>query len=130
MSIQLKSIPLPVSQEALIALRKSMRLRTLNDYVDDVHVFLWNDPDYRLSLQGVSDGECVEGSMSADNFLAAGIIRRHAIETGNINLSKQKLAPIVRALGIVLRRYGITRKERAITIDDVALPAPALAIAE
>ena len=123
MNALLKSVPLPVSQEALIALRKSMRLRTLNDYVDDVHVYLWNDPNYRRALEAVSDGDCIEGSMSADNFVAATMIRRHAIETKNTNLSDRKLAMIVKALGVVLRRYGITRKERAITIDGEAFPA-------
>ncbi len=48
---------------------------------------------------------------SADNARAATIIRAKAAETGNA-LAHEKLADIVKALGVVLRRYGVSRNQR------------------
>ena len=113
-----RSIALPVSTQDLLAMRKSMRERTLNDHVDDIHVALWSNPDYHRALDAVYDEDAIEGSLAADNFVAAGMIRNYARENNNHFVKDKKLATIVKALGIVLRRYGISRKERAVTIGD------------
>ena len=115
-------IPLPVSKQDLLSMRKTMQERTLNDHVDDVHVQLWEDPAYHKALEAVDDGDAVEGSLSADNFLAATLIREHARKTENPHIMNKKLATIVKALNIVLRRYGIDRKTRAVSIGGVVVP--------
>ena len=99
-------------------MRKSMRERTLNDHVDDIHVLLWSNPNYHRALEAVYDEDAVEGSLSADNFIAAGMIREYAREHELPHVKDKKLATIVKSLNIVLRRYGISRKERAITIGN------------
>ncbi len=113
-----KTLALPVTTQDLLAMRKTMRERTLNDHVDDIHVALWTNPDYHRALEAVYDEDAVEGSLAADNFIAAGMIRDHARQNDNHHVKDKKLATIVKSLNVVLRRYGIGRKERAITIGD------------
>lgn len=116
-----KTLALPATTQDLMSMRKSMRERTLNDHVEDVHVALWDDPAYHRALEAVYDEDAVEGSLAADNFLAATMIREHARANGNLYLKDKKLATIVKALNVVLKRYGISRKERAVTIGDTVI---------
>jgi hypothetical protein len=93
-----------------------MRERTLNDHVDDIHRALWTNPQYRRALEAVHDEDAIEGSLAADNLVAATIIRDYARQNGHEHVADKKLATIVKAMSVVLRRYGISRKERALTI--------------
>ena len=109
---------LPSTQAELLAMRKAMREPTLNDHIDDLHVILWNDPSYRRALDSVYDEDALEGSLSADNFVAATKLRDYAVAHNNAHVEHRKLATIVKSLAVVLRRYGITRKERSLTLGD------------
>lgn len=126
--------PLPVARADLLARYKLMRQRTLNDYVDDIHVALWDNKDYRDALEATSDEDAIEGSLSADNFLAAGMIRDYARKHHIERVQGKKLYTIVKALNVVLRRYGISRAERATRIGETAVAveeeAPAAEAAE
>ncbi|MBX8688675.1 hypothetical protein GO011_14665 [Mycobacterium sp. 20091114027_K0903767] len=94
------------------AIRTSLRSRTLNDYVEDVFLVLYRDdhPDFKALLDACSDEDAVEGSMLADDYLAARMIR-DAAPAGSPIKSK-KLATIRHALKVVMRRYGVSRRER------------------
>ena len=60
-------VPLPKDKAALIAQRKVMRTRTLNDYVDDIHVKLWGESSvYMRFLDAVEDAGTVEGSTAIE----------------------------------------------------------------
>jgi len=99
--------------------------RTLNDHVEDVHrALLQGDQSdkYVAFLWAVSDGQAVEGSLAADNVEAARMIREYAKENGKVELMNEKLGPIVLALGVVLRRYHQSRKERRQMIDGQIIP--------
>jgi hypothetical protein len=87
--------------------------RTLNDFVEDIHRVLVNEnAKYRSYLRAVYDAHAVEGSLAADNILAAMIIREKAKELGSTEIVEEKLAIINLALGVVLRRYHASRKQR------------------
>jgi hypothetical protein len=87
--------------------------RTLNDLVEDIHRILVNDDaKYRAYLRAVHDSHAVEGSLSCDNTLAAMILREKAKEIGSTEVAEEKLAIINLALGVVLRRYHASRKQR------------------
>jgi hypothetical protein len=87
--------------------------RTLNDLVEDIHRILVNESEtYRAYLRAVYDAHAVEGSLAADNVLAAMIIREKAVEIGSAEVAQEKLAIINLALGVVLRRYHASRKQR------------------
>jgi hypothetical protein len=98
--------------------------RTLNDLVEDVHRALIDSDQgekYRSYLYAVYDEQAVEGSLAADNIEAARMIRIWSSENGS-ELSRQKLATIAKALGVVLRRYHASRKERRQMIDGEVVP--------
>src|SRR5262245_16368762 len=105
--------PLPITPEELEAHRKVFHQPTLNDVVHEYHIKLWSNPKYRGFLDAVYDEDAVEGSLALDNGEAARMIRDIAITEEDKRLASKKLATIVKALNVVLRRYGISRKERA-----------------
>lgn len=105
---------LPTTREEMIAQRKSEMHRTLNDHVEDIHLALYTDPDYQRLLDAVYDEDAVEGSLAADNLEAATMIRDYARkDKRNPYVGDKKKATISKALGVVLRRYGMSRKERS-----------------
>lgn len=110
---------LPTTTSEMIAQRKHEMRRTLNDHVEALHLQLYDDAKYQRLLDAVYDEDAVEGSLSADNLLAAQMIRERAAgENGrDAYVAEKKLATISKALGVVLRRYGMSRKERARMID-------------
>jgi hypothetical protein len=104
--------PLPATVDDLLSLRKSNRLRSLNDDVDDIHLRLWEVDKYREYLTQIWREDTVEGSFIADDISAATMIRDYAKEHTYPLASRAKLHSIVRSLHIVCRRFGISRKER------------------
>jgi hypothetical protein len=103
--------PLPENIEDWERFNKAER--TLNDLVEDVHRILTNESDtYRKYLRAVWDSHAVTGSLSFDNCKACEMIQEKAKEIGNTEVAEEKLAIINLALGVVLRRYHKSRKQR------------------
>ena len=114
---QLPSIPLPRTSEEMIARRVLKRRRTLNDFVEDVHLQLWEvSKEYMDYLDAVYDTEAVEGSRAADDLKAAECIRVYARKNEIKEIADKKLATLVKALGVVLSKYCSTRRQRAKTL--------------
>jgi hypothetical protein len=120
---KVRPIPLPSTVEDLVAARKIAQVKTLNDYVDEVHEALWNDEEYRRLLESVYNEDAVEGSLIADDLLAAQMIREYARAKGITYLKDRKLATIVKSLNVVLRRYDFDRKARANTVSGHSVQA-------
>ena len=120
---ELRPPPLPATRNALIE-QRSVPLRiTLNDLVEEIHLKLWDTQEYQDYIDAVYDEQAVEGSLAADNIKAAEMIRDYAREQKSDNkLATQKLATISKALGVVLRRYDISRKERRDMIHGENVP--------
>lgn len=108
--------PLPKSVIEMQGRRVKPFARLLNDMVEELHCKCYEDEKYRTYLEGVWDEQCVEGSLAADNFKAAEWLRARAAKE-NSPVAREKLATIVKSLGIVLKRYGLSRKERRQTVD-------------
>jgi hypothetical protein len=105
--------------------RKIKSARMLNDYVEDVHRMLWDDSkEYRDFLEAVWDSDAVEGSLAIDNVMAAEMIREKAKEIDGNPVGTKKLDTIVKSLGVILRRYENSRKERRNTVQGVRVPSP------
>jgi len=96
--------------------------RTLNDLVEDIHRALVENDQYRRFLYATYDEQAEEGSLAADNIEAARMIREKARSNGNAEVSRQKLATLVKALGVVLRRYGNSRKDRRNRLGGETIP--------
>jgi hypothetical protein len=114
--------PLPATKKDLLAQRVGQMRRTLNDMVEESHIALYGDDRYVAFLNAVYDEQAVEGSLSADNIMAATMIRDHAKKNGGGQLVNEKLATISKALGVVMRRYEISRKERRDMIHGETVP--------
>ena len=105
--------------------RYTKTVRTLNDHVEDIHNALLDSDkgdQYRSYLFAVYDEQAVEGSLSADNVLSAAMIRDWAKEEEIKEVTREKLATIAKALGVVLRRYHESRKERRSMIGGEVVP--------
>ena len=126
-----KSVPnLPSTVEGLLAQRSTLRVLTLNDHVDGIHVALWTREDYRNALEAVYDEDAIEGSLAADNFVAATMIRDYARLNGVPQVANKKLATIVKALNVVLRRFNMSRPQRAKMVGGVIVSDHGLSAAE
>jgi hypothetical protein len=123
-----KSVPLrqapPLPEKIDEWERHTKAERTLNDLVEDIHRMLVNDnAKYRAYLRAVYDAHAVEGSLAADNILAAMLIREKAKEIGSTEVVEEKLAVINMALGVVLRRYHASRKQRRNMLGGEEVPS-------
>ena len=96
--------------------------RNLNDIVEELHLILYRDDKYRLFLDAVYDEQAIEGSLGADNIMAAQMIRDLAKKQNRPEAAAQKLATISKSLGVVLRRYNASRKLRRDTVGGKVYP--------
>jgi hypothetical protein len=104
--------PLPKTVVDLINQRKSMRTRTLNDDVEEIHLRMWEQPDYRRYFAPIWREETIEGSFIDDDACVAQMVRKYAGENSFPIASHANLASIRHSLIVVARRYGLSRKER------------------
>jgi len=115
--------PLPATVEELEAGRVFANERTLNDYVEDAVLSLWaSSKPFRDYLYAVYDEQAVEGSLAIDNAEAATLIREWAKAKEIEAITREKKATIVKAMNVVLRRFGKSRKERKNTVHGEVVP--------
>jgi hypothetical protein len=107
---------------------KSGLKRTLNDEVQMIHEAVINTPKlydkYISFLRPVTDKESSEGWLAFEDIGAAQMIKDYAAANGHPRVASQKLAVISGALDIVLRRFGMSRKQRRFTVDGDVVPPP------
>ncbi len=115
MTEQMLVKPLPKTVVDLIGMRKGRFERTLNDFVEEFHLRLWESDAYKRLLAAVTDGETVEGSLSCDDHEAARMLREFARKE-NSPIKDKPIASFKLALKVVMRRYQISRKERSLTL--------------
>jgi hypothetical protein len=90
----------------------SMTMIKFNDQVEAIHLSLLDNDEYRAFLAALDNKQAVEGSLFDDDVMAAKMIREQAAKLGYVEVAQAKLTAIVKALRVVLRRYGMSRKER------------------
>jgi hypothetical protein len=108
----LQTPALPETVADLLSQRKSMAARSLHDDVDECHLKLWSNPEYRKCFFAIHPSETVEGAFIADDYLAAGMVRDFAKANRIPIAAEAKLAAIVYSLHVICRRYNMTRKDR------------------
>jgi hypothetical protein len=121
---QLRPRPEPLPEKTEDWERKIKSGLTLNDHVEVAHLALWNSNDqYRAYHEAVWDSDALEGSISIDATMAAQMLRGYAKEKLAGNPAGEKnLDTIKKSLGVVLRRYGNSRKERRHTVAGQVVP--------
>lgn len=122
MSNNLIKRPLPTSVVEMEGQRVVQDRVNLNDMVEAMHKRLYSNPVYFALIDGVWDSESVEGSLAADNYKAADMIREEAKSQGIAMLAGKNWATISKSLGVVLRRFQIDRKTRRQTVDGERVP--------
>lgn len=115
--------PLPANRTALEASRITGFEVNINDLVDGVHLILFDEDEvYKRFLYATHDAQAKEGSLSADNYSAAQIIRTYARQHGIAGIAEENLATISTALNVVLRRFGMSRKQRRNMVHGERVP--------
>jgi hypothetical protein len=109
---------LPTTVADLLARRKTSRIRNINQDIEDIHLKLWEDEEYRKYMMVVWREEAVEGSYVADDFAIARYFRDYAIANDMHIAGSANLASIVRSLHWVWRNYRISRQERRQFVND------------
>lgn len=109
------SAPVPRSIGEWVRQIKSKQ--TINDMVESFHMSLIGDEVYVRLFDGVYNEQAVEGSLVADDLIAAQRIREAALKAKSA-LANEKLATIVKALRVVLKRYGMSRYQRRAQFSD------------
>ena len=123
---KLKPDPLPATVADLLTYRQKIAPPNLNDKVETLYLALYPDPTFQRFLDAVYSEDTQEGSLYADDLLAAKMLRDYADGDGNDPyVASKKLATIVRALNVVQGRYNLTRKARAIKIGGAPSQEPA-----
>jgi hypothetical protein len=119
--------PIPVNLPSTIQELEKYRTfgpeLTLNDHVEVAFKKLWEEQGFRALINATGDDETVEGSMATDNVMAAQMIRNHATNNGQTEITDRKLHAIVRALKVVMNRYNMSRKLRARTLGGEVIPS-------
>lgn len=104
--------PLPSNTMELIQSRKSEKVKLLHDEIELIHLKLFEKQAYKDLLDAVYPEDAKEGSLIADDFELARMIRDYAQSSNNAYVSSKKLDTIRKSLGVVLRRYDMDRKSR------------------
>lgn len=96
--------------------------RSLNDLVEAVHLLILDDEEiaeeYLSFLDATYNSQAVEGSLTADDYCAARMLRDKARKVDNNVVGALKYETIKRVLNVVLRRYDDSRKQRRIKIGE------------
>ena len=118
---QVKPPPLPAEIDEWE--RKLKSGLTLNDHIEALHLALWpKSTEYRAFLEAVWDSDAVEGALSIDSTMAALMLRDEAKKRDGHPVAKKNLDTIKKSLGVVLNRYGNSRKERRHTVHGERVP--------
>jgi len=114
--------PLPATIQDLLTRRQRVAPPNLNDKVERIYLELYPDPKFQRYLDAVYASDAQEGSLYADDLLAAQMIRAWATEGDkDLYVAGKNLATIARALNVVQARYGISRKARAGKVGDTSV---------
>ena len=117
-----KPEPLPATLQDLVNRRQRVAPPNLNDKVERIYLELYPDPKFQRYLDAVYASDAQEGSLYADDLLAAQMIRVWAKEDDkDLYVANKNLATIARALNVVQARYGISRKARATKVGDTSV---------
>lgn len=114
-------VVLPTSKGELVA-GKVLKLDNIHDHVEPLFINLWDEEEFRQYFNGVYDSDCAEGSIKADEHMAAMRVRESAIEAGDHFLAKKNIATIVKSLHVVMNRFGLNRSQRRQMVGDQRIP--------
>jgi hypothetical protein len=122
---QRQPVPLPNTVTELESRRIISTGPNLNTDMDRVVRALWENPDFRKWLNACWDSEALEGAKVADDFMATEMIREYCQRKDFPELhyiGRKNLWTIRQSMNVVLRRFGMSRKQRAQTVAGEIVP--------
>jgi hypothetical protein len=94
--------------------RPALSSRTLLDMIEGlIRNMVDDDPKFVDLISAYRPEDAIEGSLRADDICAALHLRNRALEDCHVEISKMNLTELAAKIQIVLRRYGLSRKQRA-----------------
>jgi len=114
---------LPSTRDEFMLHRKKKGVVSINDQVEDQALTIVNGGGaecerYLSLLNAVYKEDAVEGSLRADNYTAAMMLREFARKNGVITVADAPLERVAQAQGVFLRRYGLGRRERRKSVEE------------
>jgi hypothetical protein len=107
------SPPLPVTTQEFDALRTTKRIKTINQYVEEIVRVLINDEKYRALMLPIYKEQSPNGSLNADDIIMSQMIQAYAREQGGDNpVITEKLGAIRKAQAWVLEKHKLSRRQR------------------
>jgi hypothetical protein len=103
---------LPVDYQALSNSYKLKTARSLNDQVETYFRKLFENPKFKGYIDEIFDDESKTGKLAYDDLRATDMIIEAAKADGNNYIVSHKEAQIVRALRVVMNRFGLSRQAR------------------
>ena len=98
--------------------RKSLAPKSLIDQVDELFGKLWDESEEFRSLQeALFDSDAVEGSLRADDYRGA-LVMRDWVADGH-PVKEQKMESLARALRYARKRWGISRTTRLQQLGEI-----------
>lgn len=110
LSTKFYSTPLPAVRADWVL--KIKKVPSLIDRVQLIHELLIDDPKYLSYISATFNEEAVEGKIVDDSIFAAIMIREQAAMEKDDVVARAQTAAIRTALNYVLRRFGVSRKQR------------------
>jgi hypothetical protein len=113
---------LPSTRDEFLLHRKKKGGVSINDQVEDQVLTLVNGGGaecerYLSLLNAVHNQDAVEGSLRADTYTAAMVLREFSRKNGVIAVADAPLEKVAKAQGVFLRRYGLSRRERRKSVE-------------
>ena len=113
--------PLPATREELMARLKTKEDRTLNDYVYDIVLAIFDRPEFQKFWAATYDVAAVEGDLKLEDGKMAEQIKAYAVDHKIERVLPEKTYTIVKSMNVVLRKFDLDRKSRRLAVH-VAIP--------
>lgn len=111
-------LPIPAMSSKQLDERRTVKHQpSLVDRVERAikDVLLANEAYLKL-VAGISNADSAEGTIMDDNVLAAAMVREAGVDLGDEALAEETTQAIRRAQSFALRRFNISRNQRAAAI--------------
>ena len=119
------TLPVPRGQQAMLDSRKSTATLSLNDLVEQCYLPLCDNEEFSSLLDAMWNSQAVEGSLAADDYKAAMMIKDYAIENNIAIVKDQNWHTLRKSLNVITRRYNQNRKQRRNRVGGEYVPPAA-----
>jgi hypothetical protein len=109
-----KLYPLPPPRPKSVEKYKEQRKghRSFHDIVEEIHLMVYECEEYGVLFDAVWDQHAVNGSLTADMYAAAFMLKAKANKICPAVFEGKSVENIKKSMNVIRRRYGDSLKER------------------